>query len=140
MANSLLEHETVESEEVMAILRGKPWPVEKAAELEPTTTTRSRHPSRKRGPNAQAPSANDFAGAGVTPKARSSAAFLFGFAAAPAAAQIPPGPTLPDRKHGMQYHVRRRPGQPSAAISLCIARRVRASNACAAGVSRAWRQ
>ena len=38
MANSLLEHETVESEEVMAILRGKPWPVEKVAELEPTTT------------------------------------------------------------------------------------------------------
>jgi cell division protease FtsH len=35
MANSLLEHETVESEEVMAILRGKPWPVEKVAEPEP---------------------------------------------------------------------------------------------------------
>jgi len=35
MANSLLEHETVETEEVMAILRGKPWPVEKAPEAEP---------------------------------------------------------------------------------------------------------
>jgi cell division protease FtsH len=35
MANSLLEHETVETEEVMAILRGKPWPVEKVPEAEP---------------------------------------------------------------------------------------------------------
>ncbi|MBV8299802.1 MAG: ATP-dependent zinc metalloprotease FtsH [Candidatus Eremiobacteraeota bacterium] len=36
MANSLLEHETVEAEEVMAILGGKPWPPVKA-EAEPPT-------------------------------------------------------------------------------------------------------
>jgi hypothetical protein len=32
MAGSLLEHETVETEEVLAILAGKPWPPNKAAE------------------------------------------------------------------------------------------------------------
>jgi zinc protease len=54
----------------------------------------------------------------VTPKAALVAAFLFGFAAAPAAAQIPPGPTLQTASNGMQYHVAADPAQPSAAISL----------------------
>ncbi len=35
MANSLLEHETVEAEEVLAILANKQWPPEKPAEGEP---------------------------------------------------------------------------------------------------------
>jgi cell division protease FtsH len=35
MAGSLLEHETVEAEEVLAILGNKPWPPEKPAEGEP---------------------------------------------------------------------------------------------------------
>jgi cell division protease FtsH len=35
MANSLLEHETVETEEVLAILGDKPWPPNKPVELRP---------------------------------------------------------------------------------------------------------
>jgi cell division protease FtsH len=36
MANSLLEHETVETEEVLAILGGKPYPAEKRDPEPPT--------------------------------------------------------------------------------------------------------
>ena len=38
MAMSLLEHETVETDEVLAIMAGKPWPPNKPVEAQPETT------------------------------------------------------------------------------------------------------
>jgi len=45
MAGSLLEHETVETEEVLAILGNKPWPPSKASEIPPAPPIAAATPS-----------------------------------------------------------------------------------------------
>ena len=47
MANSLLEHETVETDEVLAILAGKPWPPSKAPEIPPIAAATPSEPESR---------------------------------------------------------------------------------------------